>query len=325
MEQQDRLIVAFSFLPTSVQSRLSTLPSFGRSASLSILPSGRWRSAPAQGDGQESRVTTTDVPTTSNDEKAVVELPPSYEPTPRSLPGRRAQPGAAQDLEVQVQDRYFHPDFSCGINWRYANQGSHMQRSAFAEKDDADFARKSYIDGLAYMLQALPDDLDEHESTVLRRALPKPCAHFEAATTESSGAPAVTAGSHHRQGGQEGESAWRLLRMRGTFLQSAVAGLVAGLLMVVHLVLTATASAVRVGAQYERQYHFSQQLVSRGFVLATAVGRHSVVLSAKICEMSDGWVGRLVSDLAAWTAESVTAGIQDGIGHGLVMIDQKRR
>lgn len=41
--------------------------------------------------------------------------------------------------------------------------------------------------------------------------------------------------------------------------------------------------------------------------------------------MGDGKVGKVVSDLAVWTLEGVTGGIHDGIGQGLLLIEQRQK
>jgi hypothetical protein len=183
-----------------------------------------------------------------------------------------------------------------------------IHRIAYLEKEDLAFTRKSYIDGVTYMLMALPDNLTEQEVSVIRGALP----------------PSFADVNHN------GDENGRTTRSKPspesrTVLQRCVASLVAILVVLVHLVLSYATVVVRVGAQYERKHNLSQQMVSRGFVIATAIGRHSVVLSAKICAMSDGRVGKAMNNIATWIAETVSCGIQDGIGQGLIMIDTRLR
>ncbi|KAI8633343.1 hypothetical protein F5Y19DRAFT_471616 [Xylariaceae sp. FL1651] len=279
MEQQDVSMV-FSMLPTSVQSRIPPFKSLRRSASLSILSSRRRSTGDSVGD---------EMVIPRNDENQTVQLDPPVEARTRPNVQRKQQ-----------------KEMTSGVRWRYAEQGTNMHRIAYIEKDDPAFSRKSYIDGVAYMLMALPENLNDHESSVIQDALPASLADVD------------------RAGGREA-AGWRPPLTGRTVLQRCVAGVVTGLVVVLHLALWYVSIVVRVGAHYERKHNISQQLVSRGFVIATAVGRHSVVLSAKICAISDGRVGRAMSTFAAWTVESVTCGIQDGIGQGLLLVDQRPR
>ncbi|KAK4214880.1 hypothetical protein QBC37DRAFT_142147 [Rhypophila decipiens] len=66
-----------------------------------------------------------------------------------------------------------------GINWRCGAQGfglviSSAQESRSRRSDDYNscFERSSYIDGVQYMLQGLPRDLDPTEAAILRRSMP---------------------------------------------------------------------------------------------------------------------------------------------------------
>ncbi|KAI0870959.1 hypothetical protein GGS24DRAFT_473335 [Hypoxylon argillaceum] len=184
-----------------------------------------------------------------------------------------------------------------------------IQRMAYLEKrEDPAFSRKSYIDGVAYMLMALPDNLSDQETAAIREALPPPIADIGLASD-----------------GNDRMVGWRPPLENRTALQQCVAKFVAILVVLMHLMLSYAAVVVRVGAYYERKHNISQQIASKGFIIATAVGRHSVVLSAKICAMKGGRVGKAVSSIASWTVESVTYGIQEGIGQGRMMVDTKTR
>ncbi|KAL7627554.1 hypothetical protein AAE478_001747 [Parahypoxylon ruwenzoriense] len=290
-------------LPTSVQSRLPAFQSFRRSASLSILSSRR-RSASAQKDAEPAVLT-------NIDEDSVVELQTraaAAAAVETNVANRRVEEDTSDSLSST--DGYI-PRLKSGVKWRYAAQGSYLQHSASRERDDIVFARKSYIDGVAYMLRALPDDMDAHEVNTIRRALPNPCGLPDANGQTDAG--------FGRLGWQQPPSRAK------TFLRSTVQGFVAGLVVFIYSLLSLLAVVIRVGAHYERQYNISEHLVSLGLVFASTVGKQSGALSGKISAISEGKFGRVVTDLAAWTVESVTGGIQDGIGQALLLIEQKRK
>ncbi|KAJ8119846.1 hypothetical protein ONZ43_g3293 [Nemania bipapillata] len=215
---------------------------------------------------------------------------------------------AEADMEV-VEQPQEQAQMASDIRWRYAEQGMNIQRMAYLEKrNDPSFTRKSYIDGLTYMLMALPDNLSDQETAAIREALPPPVADL-----------GLAGGRNDRGIG------WGPPPDNRTALQRCIAHFVALLVVLIHLALSYAGTVIRVGAYYERKHNISQHLASKGFIIATAVGRHSVVLSTKICAMKDGRFGRAISSIASWTAESVTYGIQEGIGQGLMMVDTKKR
>ncbi|KAI1776842.1 hypothetical protein F4818DRAFT_360687 [Hypoxylon cercidicola] len=291
--EQNISIVVFNMLPTSVQSRIPGFQSLRRSKSFSIL-SSRLRSAQRQ-QGADQVV----VEHTGN---SVVELE-ACNPTDDAGP-----------LEVDLP-KYSGPGRSIsnttsGVKWRYAEQGTFLQHSANRETEDLAFSRKSYIDSVAYMLKGLPDDMDNYEASVIRRALPKSCAQVDA-NGQIEAAP--------------GTPGWLPSDRAKKFLRSAVQGSVAAIVLSLYLLLSFLAVVIRAGADFERQYNVSQHIVSRGLMFATAVGKRSGALGERICAMSDGKVGKAVSDLAVWTLEGVTGGIHDGIGQGLLLIEQRQK
>ncbi|KAI0553469.1 hypothetical protein F4679DRAFT_473037 [Xylaria curta] len=280
--EQGGVPMPFDLLPASVRSGISAFQSLRRSDRLSIISLRR----------RLSRQGTEELVVTSRQEDQVAQV---Y----KTAVDPRMEVATKRNEQVQMAP---------GIRWRYAEQGLNIQRIAYLEKEDPAFSRKSYIDGLAYMLMALPDDLSNQEAAIIREAIPPSIAD----TTLADGRNDRAVG-------------WKPPPESRTVLQRFVANLVAVFVVLVHLALSYATIVVRVGAHYERKHNISQQIASRGFVIATAVGRHSVILSAKICAMKDGRVGKAVSSLASWTAESVTYGIQEGIGQGLIMVDTKSR
>lgn len=190
-----------------------------------------------------------------------------------------------------------------------------MHTAGTQNSRDIAFTRKSYIDGVAYLLKALPDDLDDHEASVIQRAIPQPCI------------PSVSGdlNGQHDGGVSYQTRGWRPSDRGRTFLRRAVQTIVARFVWFMYLFIRFIMLLITAGAYYERRYNISQHLVARGFVVANAMGRQSVILSGRVAQMGDGRVGQTVTGLAAWTVESLTGGIQDGVGEGLHMISVQRR
>ncbi len=215
-----------------------------------------------------------------------------------------------------------------GIKWRYATQGlsnlrppemltnaddeitgSQLHDSSSRSRDDATFARKSYIDGVVYMLKALPDDMDDLEKAAVRRAAAHSCKDREGEVGQTTTLPR--------------RAAYRPSDGKKPLLHRCVQGLVATLVLLAHLLFYLFKEGLRIGARYERQYNISQVLVERGFVVAGALGQYSVGLRARINEMSESQVGHALGALTAWALETVIAGVQDGLGEGLQIINRR--
>ncbi|KAK5634560.1 hypothetical protein RRF57_010273 [Xylaria bambusicola] len=181
-----------------------------------------------------------------------------------------------------------------------------LHRVAYIDKEDPAFSRKSYIDGVAYVLMALPEDLSDREVASIREALPPSMSDLD--LVDEADGRAI---------------GWKSAPGSRTVLQRCVAITVALSVVFIHTILSYASIVVSVGAYYERKHNISEQILSKGFVIASAVGRHSVFLSAKICAMKDGPVGKAISNMATRTVESVASGIQEGIGQGLMMSDTR--
>ncbi|XXG98563.1 peroxisomal targeting signal 2 receptor [Hypoxylon texense] len=280
-------------LPTSVQSRIPDLQSLRRSKNFSIL-SSRLRSSQRQNDDVgQIVVEEAEAEDSAVELKACAPIPSSDAGSPLEI-SRPKYPGSGNS----------------GVKWRYAEQGTFLQHSASRETEDLAFARKSYIDSVAYMLKGLPDDMDNYETSVIRRALPKSCAQVDA---------------NGQIGAGPGRPRWLPSDRAKTFLRSAVQGSVAIIVLFSYFLLSFLAVIIRAGADFERQYNVSQHIVSGGLTFATAVGKRSGALGERICAISDGKVGKAVSELAVWTLEGVTGGIHDGIGQGLLLIEQRQK
>ncbi|RYP71423.1 hypothetical protein DL771_004790 [Monosporascus sp. 5C6A] len=189
-----------------------------------------------------------------------------------------------------------------GIKWKYASQGSILHDASSRHRADAVFSRKSYIDGVVYMLKALPEDMDEIEKAAVRRAAADSCGERVSGEGEGKG---------------EGKGEDR------AFLHRWVQSLVALVVLLAHALFRLSREGVRLGARYEREHHVSQALVGLGLVVTGAVGRCGAVLGAAANAAGDSPAGRAVGALAAWALENVVAGIQDGLGEGMQTVNRR--
>jgi hypothetical protein len=164
--------------------------------------------------------------------------------------------------------------------------------------EDPGFERRSYIDGVAYFLRACPDNLTELETDIFLRSAPW------------LAEPRAQRGMAIKRGTDRGR----------TFLHRAVQYIVGWLVVLAHALWYLTVVLCGIGAQYERQYNISGKIVSNGHDLVNAVGRHSVTLGEQVNAMGDSKLGQTVTGVCAWTVDSLTGGIQDGYGEGIMMV-----
>ncbi|KAI0132539.1 hypothetical protein BJ170DRAFT_614360 [Xylariales sp. AK1849] len=237
--------------------------------------------------------------------------------TERSLPATMEdrQPLGANDRQIVQRKNRLPRDFNVssydtvdrrwspsGIKWRYARQGAHLTTIASEEMDDADFERRSFIDGVAYLLRACPDNLTPLETDIFLRSAPW--------LAEQQRPPPGVALVHPTDRGR-------------TFLHRSVQYTVACLIVLAHALWSFMLIIGRVSTHYEKQYHISDWILANGYGIANAVGRHSVVLSGRINAMGEGKVSQILGGVCAWTVDSLTGGIQDGYGDGMARVRRR--
>lgn len=172
--------------------------------------------------------------------------------------------------------------------------------------------RRAYVQGVAWLVHGLPEDLDQHERTELIRAMP-PVLLEEAYRT-----PLPSAGSrlsyrqpsppppppHH---GRPGGPDHRSLMHRA--VQAGVEQLVVPFQLLWACLVVLLARAL----QLERRYRVTEQVVRRSGELGYTVGRRGVRLSEVIYSNGGARVGQMVTGAVAYTAEGLVKGISDGI------------
>lgn len=163
------------------------------------------------------------------------------------------------------------------------------------------FERKAYIDGVSYLLKALPQDLDESELAVIRRSLPKPI-------DEANGQARLANGPENPN-----------------LLHRSIQRVVVKIFILLHLVMPYIIFFFQQAAQLERKYKVSKQVVGQAMDLANAFGRGSVTLSGAIYNMGDGKVGHALAGACSWALEGVAGGLSDGVGEGIAAVNAKRQ
>lgn len=163
-----------------------------------------------------------------------------------------------------------------------------------------------YVDGVSYMLQSLPAELDEPELMVLRRSLPPPL---------------LAGGSCQVVLGASGQPAHPPSTGR-SILRRAVQALVIQVILVAQVLLPYLMSLARLAMETERKYKVTEKFIISTIGLADFCGRQSINITEAIRRMGGP---RSQQALVGWMLEDISSGVSDGIGEGLARLGAKDR
>ncbi|KAM6514066.1 hypothetical protein FALCPG4_015238 [Fusarium falciforme] len=170
-----------------------------------------------------------------------------------------------------------------GVNWKFARQGTSLVnisidggKPAVAE-EDVTFERTAFIDGVTYLLKALPQDLDVCELRRIQSALPEDVAHLDLEAV---------------QPGRDGPAQCASGRPR-SILHRSVQITVVNLIFVLSFLLPYLMYLIRYIARMERKYKVSETVVGHWLDLVNSIGKQSLSLTETMCQMNEGenWTG----------------------------------
>lgn len=226
---------------------------------------------------------------------------------------------------------YEEPDQNFGINRFCGLQGQLLVNNALSEGRPSTLHghpaagridRKAYVQGVAWLVHGLPDDLDKHERTELIRAMPPALLEEAHRTPVSQQQPArarplyPSSSSSSVYGYFGGGSAGGGGGVGGAGLalaQRFARALVMQLLVPLHMLWAYVVVLLGRAVQLEREYKVAEQVVKHSGELGYGVGRGGVRLSGVIYNHGGARVGHLVTNVVAYTADGLVKGISDGI------------
>ncbi|KLU86214.1 hypothetical protein MAPG_05231 [Magnaporthiopsis poae ATCC 64411] len=217
----------------------------------------------------------------------------------------------------------------------YAASAAPPQPRAESDPSNPDpnpaFERRAYLDGVAYLLQGLPRDLDEVEVNILRGSLPGPLRQeanlrprnnlisgSSCSRLSDSSSPVLSA---------QGGGSVSMFRLRGggpspvhRTVQTLMTGLIFMLRLFTSVFVTAVQEVVRVGNEYQIPERVTRQTMSVassfasiGTSAASTIGSMSKASYA----MVDDRVGNGLGNILQWVADETIAGVCDGVRDGL--------
>lgn len=182
--------------------------------------------------------------------------------------------------------------------------------------------RKAYVQGVAWLVHGLPDDLDKHERTELIRAMPPSLleeAHRTPASQQTAIARPLSSSSSSPSsvygyfGGGSGSSVGGVGDAGWTLAQRLARAVIVQLLVPLHMLWAYVILLMGRAVQLEREYKVAEQVVKHSGELGYGVGRGGVRLSGVIYNHGGARVGHLVTNVVAYTADGLVKGISDGI------------
>ncbi|KAJ0309935.1 uncharacterized protein N0V96_005914 [Colletotrichum fioriniae] len=306
----------FSMLPTSLQSRLPPLRSIRKSASMQTLTSSRQshtRTLSGLDDGVHRNITQARLVSESTEEQhmsLVATEHRTYEV--RSAAEKHEQQQRQQAEQYYQQQQQQAPSQCSNVDWRFAQQGLALIAVAQDElrhpsrRPAVDFERKAFLDGVEYILKALPNDLNEHELHRLRTSTPP---NFIPPPSPGGRTYSPSRGANNGR----------------SILHRGVQIAVVNIFILIHLALPYIILMLRLAARTEREYRISENLVGAGMGLANAIGSKGMRITGALYNVGDGRLGQALTEAVAWTVEGLTGGLSDGVGEGLSIVAPKRQ
>ncbi|KAL5889272.1 hypothetical protein ACKVWC_004508 [Pyricularia oryzae] len=248
----------------------------------------------------------------------------------RSFPFLRL-PGRSSSLSHTPE-----PVNTTGIDYKFQRRGQEMLRAAEEETDlsnpeqNVAFARRSYIDGVAYLLQGLPRDLDGDETSILRGALPEPLRremgnHRHQLLADNDSLRSSTSSSPTRTTITAGENF--MLRMRSDgpspihrAVQTVITTMIFMTRLMISLGIAIIQELVRVGNEYQipervtrRTILMASSFASIGTSAASTIGS----VSKASYNMVDDRVPYGLGSVLQWLTDECVSGACAGVREGL--------
>ncbi|KAJ5158139.1 uncharacterized protein N7500_007790 [Penicillium coprophilum] len=195
-----------------------------------------------------------------------------------------------------------------GLRWNRVVPAFNLLRNAGYEaqqsQPDGRLARSLYVNALVYLLDALPSDLTDDETSMLQRHIPEP---VKAGLTTYCPPPGYMDGMNHKMNPQP-----------KSYLHKILASMIVQVFILLRFLLPYARVLVHQLYEYERTHRITERIVASTLEAADGLGKGSVNIGAAVCKFNEGRFGAALSNLAAWWMESVAGGIYEGVGEGMV-------
>jgi len=173
---------------------------------------------------------------------------------------------------------------------------------------NASFARQLYIHALTYLLRGLPTDLTADEQLGLRSALPTGVVEpLRLETGADCSSPNYSPESN-----------------QPSLLHRTLASTIVQMFIFFQFIFPYLKYLLQSAYKYDREHKISEKVLSQSIETVDIIGKQSLTLTGAVYGMGDGKVGQVITETAAWFVESVTGGIHEGVGEGMVIMGARR-
>jgi hypothetical protein len=171
---------------------------------------------------------------------------------------------------------------------------------------DPQLIRSLYINGLVYLLEALPPDLTGNEIETIQKHLPEQMyAKPDTPGNQKPGNPFIT----RNHASQQPSYIHRLL--------SAV--IICGFLLAQFLLPYAKAILQYI-YQYERSHRITERLVAATLEVADDLANNGTNSGTTAVSYRQGKMAAAASGVTSWLIEGIAGGICEGVGEGMAII-----
>lgn len=193
-----------------------------------------------------------------------------------------------------------------GIDWFTTETGlmlcgrAYTQASRNQEVVNPDALRDVYVDGLTYLLRALPSDLTPNQLARINTVLP------DMLRSNTNGQRNGWAASNSRRNAN-------LLSRGITFVMVQTA-------IFLSLILPVLMGLLNYCLRYERQHRLVENAFQRSLQGVEALGGRGLDLKDNLLRFSEGRVGGAVFRGLTWVAEGIVQGVSEGAGKSVVVV-----
>ncbi|KAL4809229.1 hypothetical protein BDV18DRAFT_156986 [Aspergillus unguis] len=200
-----------------------------------------------------------------------------------------------------------------GLRWNRVNPALNLLRHAGYEAQqpncESRLVRSLFLDSLAYLLSALPEDLTSEEASTLRGSLPE--------SLKQSLAPSLESGISASHQITDSESTAPGQR---SYLHRLLAATIIYFCILLQFLMPYIKDVLYHLYRYDRAHRVTERVTGLTLYVAEKVGRGGVNLGNVVLSMYDGRPGSAVSGAAGWWLEGVAGGIYEGLGEGMAIL-----
>ncbi|MCJ1477459.1 hypothetical protein MMC13_006131 [Lambiella insularis] len=169
------------------------------------------------------------------------------------------------------------------------------------------FARRLYVDALAYLLQGIPGDLTEAEAAVLRPAI-KPLLQGKTMKNRNE----MLSGASNPQPPKPLSMLHRLM-----------ASSVVCIFIFFSFILPYVKVFLQNAYKYERTNHISERLFAASLDTMDQVGKKGIGVAGVVLQSGNGRLGAVAAGIVSWWIDGISGGIRDGVGEGIALLGRR--